>query len=401
MKTVVKALLIAITFFSLSNVHAQTWTYHNAGTVGFIMSISFPTNDSGYVVTDYGQIRKTFDGALTWSGVTQPPTPVYSVLFLTGQTGFAFGDSTVYKTNNAGATWTPVLSPGGVFFRNMHFPNSTTGYLTAEKTTGDSIRLFKTTNGGITWSQVARKRYYLLDCGLYFLNSTEGFWSTDFEIYSTTNGGMSFSNSYSDISQAQTFVNYSFPSIDTGYSLDYAALVRTYNGGATWTEVNIPAQVTYDLYFSTGEKGFICGGNMNGWIAETADAGMTWTTAYSTPYVLVCMDFPSDFVGYSGGQNGTVIKYSGTITAIEPEQNESSISIYPNPTTNGRVIIEAGKRTCDKLEIYNSVGQMVQEQALLADESNQVVVEGLDAGIYYVRVLFEDGEWGVKELVVL
>ncbi|CAN5852074.1 hypothetical protein BH11BAC7_BH11BAC7_23200 [soil metagenome] len=53
------------------------------------------------------------------------------------------------------------------------------------------------------------------------------------------------------------------------------------------------------------------------------------------------------------------------------------VNIYPNPATGGRVIIDAGKSPA-QIEIYNSVGQMIQPQIKLTEGTNQIVAEGLD-----------------------
>src|SRR6185436_8784395 len=91
-----------------SFVTAQTWIAHNANSVNLVIAMSFPTADTGYVVTDLSEIRKTVNGATSWTTVT-PPAPIWNLYFTTGQKGFVLGDSVLHMTTNGGNTWTESL----------------------------------------------------------------------------------------------------------------------------------------------------------------------------------------------------------------------------------------------------------------------------------------------------
>ncbi|MFN7833735.1 MAG: WD40/YVTN/BNR-like repeat-containing protein, partial [Bacteroidota bacterium] len=100
----------------------------------------------------------------------------------------------------ASAQWTATVSPAGAgsLFKSS-FPSATTGFLAADN--GD---IFRTTNGGASWSQVYNEgmvtgsdSYYFRD--MQFLSEQTGFavgidyWTGVFLILKTTNGVTSWS----------------------------------------------------------------------------------------------------------------------------------------------------------------------------------------------------------------
>lgn len=376
--------LAVILLFS-EKTFSQTWTAHNAGTVNLIMDVSFPTNDSGYVITDFCQIRKTYNAATSWTSVPVPPAPVYFLKFITVQTGVALGDSVIYKTINGGNNWTLVYTGSNIYFTSVFFVNTSVGYASSRNTMGDSIQLYKTLDAGSSWSKINTKFCYVTDQGLFFKNPSDGFWAYDNNIFSTADGGISFSSVYNDINYAQYFLTFAFPTVDTGYALDNLSLMRTVNGGISWSLVGYPGVIIYDLYFISGRIGFVCGGDgfSSGWIQETSDAGASWTPSYTSSYTFNCMDFPSDSVGYAGGQNGTVLRYTGTPNGIIENKNQNLLSIYPNPTTGSINITNAIPGA--KIKLLNLTGQIIMEQNV-EYSLVKMNLENIANGIYFVEM---------------
>jgi photosystem II stability/assembly factor-like uncharacterized protein len=388
--------------FSAGNLPAQTWTTHNIGAVDDVIAMSFPTDDTGYVVTSAYALRKTMTGAMTWTSVATP-VAVSGVYFITGQKGFAYADTVVYRTLNGGATWSVVLHDPVIGCQNMQFVNASTGYLTAYS--GNSTRLYTTTNGGTSWSHVNSVLNYIFDNALFFTSVSNGFIGCNNAIVATANGGASFTPVWNDMTFSYTPTAMSFPNQDTGYAIDLLGYtLRTVNAGATWNAIPNPAGAgLWDLYFINGMKGFVCGGPgfSSGWIQETNDGGATWTPALFTASTLGCMDFPNDHVGYAAGQNGLIVKYSDALTGISSNENARRISVFPNPSADGRIVIDLGNEQCNRVEIYNSLGENVNFPMENAQNGNRVVIEGMQAGMYFVSILLESGGREVRQMVVL
>lgn len=133
--------------------------------------MAFPSRQVGYLAGNRNAIYKTTDGGLTWTSINPFPAlneaPAgYPSAFITYQEIIALDDNTVfaignmftntgvkrvYKTTNGGTTWTditgniPALLPvGNLIGITMHDANN--GYVTA------GSALFKTTDGGANWT---------------------------------------------------------------------------------------------------------------------------------------------------------------------------------------------------------------------------------------------------------
>jgi photosystem II stability/assembly factor-like uncharacterized protein len=397
----IKTLLILSTLLFCGKSFSQTWTPHNVGTIDDIYDVSFPTNDSGYVVYGPGQMQKTFDGANSWSVVASPAF-ASSICFISGMTGFVGGDSSIYRTTNAGSSWTQVMHDNRVNFVSIYFIDDLNGFAGGFGFANDSLRLYKTSNGGITWVYVSAMPAFVPDEAFYFFNSTSGFWANNFDIYSTTNGGVSFSSVYT--SQNDMKENISFPNVDTGYAVGYyGELVKSTDGGANWSLITYPGTANYDIHFIDGRKGFICGGNgfNSGYIMQTSNGGTSWTPTYTSVYSFFCMDFPSDTVGYAGGQSGLIIRYSSAPNGIAQNSNAHSINVFPNPS-NGNFQLTGNFPSNSQLHIYNLLGEEIIQPLELSEGNQTIPVEsGLAEGIYVYRIISGKNVLQEEKLVIV
>jgi photosystem II stability/assembly factor-like uncharacterized protein len=95
----------------------QTW---EVSTVqgDFFRGVSFPSNDIGYVVGEYGSVYKTTDGGQSWrncragnSLFANPDKLLRDIAFLDEQTGFLVGTgSVVWRTTDGGQSWAKVTN---------------------------------------------------------------------------------------------------------------------------------------------------------------------------------------------------------------------------------------------------------------------------------------------------
>ena len=152
-----------------------TWTEIGGFPVGStapnLSKISFASRTVGYIAGTRNGIYKTTDGGTTWASINPFPSlnegPTgFPNAFITYQeiqaldenTVFAIGNmftntgvKRVYKTTNGGSTWTditgniPALMPVGNLI-GMVWSDANNGYVSAGST------LFKTTDGGANWT---------------------------------------------------------------------------------------------------------------------------------------------------------------------------------------------------------------------------------------------------------
>ena len=95
---------------------------------------------------------KTTDGGNSWNQLGSFPGTIFNDLcFPTKNKGFACASNAIYRTTEAGLHWDMIYS-GPVSYDRMQFTDSLNGYVMGANW-GFNRMLFKTADGGITWSE--------------------------------------------------------------------------------------------------------------------------------------------------------------------------------------------------------------------------------------------------------
>ena len=231
-----------------------------------LMGVSFPDAADGWAVGasdedgDGSVILHTSDGGATW-GPQQSNLGggLDGVDFIDAHTGWAIttdnsgwntgANVTMEHTTNGGATWIPQFVAGNTALSAVSFVDATTGWAAGgwDASRGPAGALFKTTDGGFTWTQEKLPDGTPALTGLQFVSKTEG-WAV----------GLGYEYNYLDDSETST----------------QAAVLHTTDGGATWTDVTaLDASLATTLHFSDPANGWV--GGLNG-VYATTDGGSTW-----------------------------------------------------------------------------------------------------------------------------
>ena len=125
----------------------KSWSITKLPQYSTLNSIHFPNKDTGYVtsgVWNKAIVFRTINGGQTWDSLTALETGYNNKVFFTdGKTGFVLSASTIHKTTDAGASWTP-QDPGTTLpMQDIFFTDKNNGFIV-----GDSGLVLKTTNGG-------------------------------------------------------------------------------------------------------------------------------------------------------------------------------------------------------------------------------------------------------------
>lgn len=226
-----------------------------------------------------------------WVQMTNSPagtTPRFDdIFFVNESTGWtARSTSGIYKTTNGGNTWTQVLAQPATHFRSIGFASPTRGWAgnlgpgSYDATVSDTNVLYETFDGGLTWTNhpgFAEQGMRGL-CAMHILDSQH--------IY----GG--------------------------GRVRGPAFFINSTNGGTSWNVTNLTQAGIMggimDVYFKDQTNGFIVGMSPNtfadsclsvyyGRIARTTNGGLSWN-AVATTSVQCCyfwkMSWPTPEIGY-------------------------------------------------------------------------------------------------------
>ena len=251
-----------------------------------LKAISFPDSQVGYAVGTDNTILKSDDSGNSWNLITESgDSDINDVCFINTTTGFISIFNKILKTFNGGQTWDTTDFNQGITPKYIHFVNDTIGYFCNTFDTS----YYKTNNCGNTWQRVDVQtginnlilvaiNFYDMDNGVLSgqYSSSSG---SEFFLFRTTNGGLSWQQTYSD------YYNY-ISDIDrigkdtlmgVGKRVMYDNIILTsFDDGLTWEESNMTntfytlRDIKYDY------KGMAyCVGD-NGQILQSNDYGKNW-----------------------------------------------------------------------------------------------------------------------------
>ena len=170
----------------------------------------------------------------------------------------------IYRSTNAGVTWTAVPHPkGGAWFGAVRFlPGTQTGW-----TVGEGGKILKSTDGGATW--ILQR----------------------------------------DASHANNLLDVSFADLNNGWAAGGEQL-HTTDGGATWLPQNTGLSVSFSVFAVDPTNAWIGGIEE---IARTSDAGATWTIERPSNTAWFCLEFLDPETGWAGGQDQDIDDVPGSI----------------------------------------------------------------------------------------
>jgi photosystem II stability/assembly factor-like uncharacterized protein len=304
--------------------------------------VHFADAQNGFVVGARGFIFRTSDGGLTWqqrnNGINMQSANIHAfddnVLLSAGDIGFvmrstdggqwwsvqrlkvtgvifnryediktmdihapsglaiaAGAGGVIFRSTDRGATWQsvgyPALSPEiPPSFHKLHIVNANVAYMLARDPDGGNRNIWKTTNGGLTWtwSQITTGELYdveFVDENLGFIVGSDAtHWQgARLGYYKTVNGGATWTHRV--IETPHTLLDtMKMANANVGYLMGAGYVARTTNGGQTWTPTSIGEGRLWNSMFArgnevyAGESGY---DNPQPKLWKSTDTGQTWT----------------------------------------------------------------------------------------------------------------------------
>lgn len=381
-------------------VEAQTWTPLSVGTPSEVLGMSFPSNDTGYVLMGNGQIRRTMNSAANWTQCTTVPGSPTEIEFVSGTRGCVIGNtlSDIYLTTDGGQSWNSVLNVSGPTLYNISFVNSSVGYASATSSGLDTVFIYKTIDGGGSWSSlpVIAPPVNPFSPFIYFTSTLNGFIGIDSYTYRTIDGALTWTSEYFEPNSDVIYDLHSPDGINIFAGYENTAFASSGDGGNNWTAGTNTNYPGYAVYFTSATHGFYCGGNGlgSGAIEETNNGGAAWTPVH-TGNSFWCMEFPSATRGYVGGTNGVIVRYDGGPQATA-EHSLSKVKVFPNPATDFITMenVEVGS----VITVTNSLGQVVKTETAM-DSRMRIDIAALAEGVYTCAV-FSDVHSTSRKIII-
>lgn len=257
--------------------------------------IEFADEEHGYMADPYGSFYRTTDGAVSWAtSIIDTNFIPRDIFYLKNGDVYIYGNSDhdahsamMYLSHDDGVTWSALYNVAEDSFQlsGMLFMDESNGFVVGNRATpdssGNSGKLYVTTDGGDTWNTQEFPDYFsgITNYGtdlLIYAGNGKYFRSNDFGVtwtpYQTPAAGIIKSMDFYDT--------------QIGYFSADEKLYKTSDGGNSWKEMTdvsgdilAVAALGADNVYAFGTNHYTSGGNTTdyGEICYSTDAGDTWT----------------------------------------------------------------------------------------------------------------------------
>ncbi len=270
------------------------WVEQRSGVNQTLWSIYFADTLHGWAVGNNSNAVRTDNGGATWTRITAPSgDSLYTVWFVTPAKGWMAGvRGAIYVSADSGKSWVTDTSKLKTYFADAWFFNEDSGLFVGSTNTNSLMgTVFRTVDGGQTWSETDMSNPWGLG-SVMFVNDSTG-WATGADlVVKSNNGGQSWGAPVDPITASyRGYVNVIW-FIDSlrGFGAGrYGGIVTTADGGATWSCVDTSTgSWLEDICFTDPRHGVVVG--ERGCIGWSSDSGRTWVRHY--PRHLPTLDAP-------------------------------------------------------------------------------------------------------------
>ncbi len=421
--------IICALFFSISVCTAQPfWQEVPSGTTTNLNSVSFGSDNVGYIGGNDSLILKSINGGETWFPLQTTGLNLFAasgnidiihVEFVNEMEGYiavnnadtlAFYTGGIYKTVDGGVTWAEDYTNMCSAIKTLHL-DDTTGYSIGASCFGGRT-ITKKENG--VWSNNPTYLSWNIEYlkAIDFFDVNRGIVGGDSAlIFRTFDGGVTwdtidlnlplFGQNGGSILDLQ-YINDS--TIVMANSIPGKAYYISTDNGLTWTQegaisfasprMKSIAIVDTDTIITVG-AGF--GGNQ-GIVYSTHKATNYFHEQHFPTGVLNSITVVKNPLAIAVGDNGLIIsnKRTSTSTANFP-RGFPKINIYPNPASE-QITVESENMT--QIEIIDVLGRVVKTIEALGHSQKTIDISQFQRGVFLLKVYFKNGQTICKEVAV-
>ena len=398
-------LILILTAFTFLNAN---WELLPSGVGDNLYGVHFTDDNNGYIVgwgTSAGaMVLQTSDAGENWNSTNiSTGAFVFSVTSTNANNIYAAGclnggaAGAVFKSIDAGGNWTYSSQPATYGLYDVEFADTQIGY-----TCGWLGKIYKTTNGGNSWSplnsgtgNVLRWMSVVDDSNVFIVGGSN--WNNPNTLFKTTNGSTwAYVTSLGGVVGGVHFFD-----ADTGVIAGGSGgeiIKKTYDGGSNWEEkYSSNTGLFQAIYFTEEGIGWACGNN--GRVAKSVDFGETWIELDPvSPSTTLLGIYATVNHVFAVGESGRIFRKEIEITSksvIELVISELEMTNYPNPfnpstTISFNLTTELAENA--ELVIYNLKGQVIRRYSILNNQSS-ITWNGKDdsnksvsSGIYFYKM---------------
>lgn len=253
-----------------------------------------------------------------------------TVKFADANTGYAGGTSNIfgysgyiYKTTNGGNNWADLAVSNLYSVWSMEVLSPTVVFASC-----DSATIRRTITGGLTWSTLNTPAVptNTIVWKMSFINTLTGWITTDdasgAKTFQTINGG----TTWTTVNSSTGFSKIKFFSATNGIAINSSGFFATTNSGANWTNLMSNTLLT-EYYFLNNNTGWLFSkksGAVNGKSWKTTNAGVNWNQLYAndttsyTPAGVIFFDENTGYANYYNHKSGIIKTTNGGLNWFNP-----------------------------------------------------------------------------------
>lgn len=363
---VITLLALILQLFGGTSYSQTGWVAQSLPVSGQIDDMAFLNKDTGFIAMgSINTLMRTLNGGTNWDIITN--FRIYQLEKIDTRTLYAinYDGNKMYRTYDGGTSWDSITAGG---WCGISFINKDTGW--ASSWSG----IYKTTNAGLSYSFLSST----VNCGkIVFLKENYsgefcGFLISSGALFKTSNSGLNWVN----VPNSGTYNSISFINKDTGwaYIVQFPSkIMYTSNGGSNWVTQYVDSNNSYaKIHFENSRKGWTGITVLSYRIFATSNGGITWGSQVlpiirAIPYPKSFIDSLLGWCGESGIGIAKTTNGGGTITYIGIDSNNTKIPIafklnqnYPNPFNPSTTIsFSLLKENYVTLKIYDITGKEI------------------------------------------
>lgn len=302
---------------------------------------------------------------------------------------FAIANEGILIANWGTTEWTTVTMPTSSHLRDIFFFNNGVGYITA-----DAGLIFKTTDGGVTWTEMITEGTGGGSINnIFFTTETNGFICGFNFFRSTSDGGATWSTITGFVAEHASYQlqEIDFLNPNVGYVCgDIGYIYKTTDGGVNWVKQTTGTEESIqgiDMISET--QGYACGYAAT--VLGTTDGGTTWnvmTSDQTENYRAIQFNSTGGFIVTHLGH---ILYYelpgAGIIEAVE----KTLFELYPNPTVEFIALQLPANEIILELAIYDLNGKLATQ--LNVQNTFIFDVSSLKSGTYVVKCSTDKGKY--------